>query len=88
MDQVVEIKAAAKILVKFEGKEYSMTKPKMAVALAMEEKIAAAKASGSGGTAIVAAYLVGQGLPKEVLEQLDADQIEQVIQVLTPSKKN
>ena len=88
MSQVVELKPSVKIVVVFEGKEYPLKRPKMGTALEMEEQVAEARASGKGGTRLIRDMIVKAGMPAEVVDELDGEQIEQIVEALKPQKKN
>jgi len=84
----VQINPSQKIVVVFGEVEYTMTKPKLGVALDLEEKLESAKKSGKGATRLVMEYIAKCGLPEDVIKDLDSDQLEAVMGALTPSKKN
>ncbi len=84
----VEIKKTSQICIVIGGKEYFMCRPKLGAALDLEEKLDEAKAAGKGGTRIVMNFIVKCGLPEEVCLELDTEELEQVLGVLTPSKKS
>lgn len=85
----VTITPSVKITIAFEGKEYTCTKPKLGAAIAFEEAVEKArKKGGSGATQLIADHLQSCGLPADVVKELDADQIEQVMAVLQSQKKS
>ncbi len=84
----VKINPAQRIIIEFDGKEYSCRKPQLGAVMDLEASLEAAKAEGKGGTLIVMHHLVSCGLPEDVVRQLDTDQIEAVSAALSPAKKN
>lgn len=85
--QKVEIKPSAKIILVLNGNEYPLTKPKMGMALEFEEKLESAKESGKGSLKIMIEFLTQCGLPKDIVQELDSDELEQVLKALVPTKK-
>lgn len=84
----LNLSASKRIKVIFSGAEYFMTKPKMGSVIVLEENIEKSKSTGSGGTKILVEFLHSCGLPKEVLSELDSEQIGEIVKVLMPEKKS
>ena len=77
-----------KIKVIFRGADYFMTKPKMGAVMVLEENIEKSKADKNGGTKVLVEFLHSCGLPKEVLSELDSEQVGEIVKVLMPEKKS
>jgi len=72
--------------IKCDGKIYEMRKPSMGQAIAFQEALGSDK-KGSGALKAMLDLIDGLGLPKEVAENLDVDQMEALISVLVQGKK-
>jgi hypothetical protein len=83
----VELNPTVKVVIVFGGKEYECRKPSLGAARDMEASVAKAKAEGGSGSQLIIDHLARCGLPREVAEELDVDQVEAVMEVLTPKKK-
>ncbi len=84
-----KITPSQRITINFEDVDYPCTKPKIGDVADMELEVARLKADGRGGvTALLVQHLVNCGLPEAVVRKLDPDQMEQVMGILTPTKKN
>jgi hypothetical protein len=84
----VAINPSQRIVIEFEGKEYPCKKATLGALVELEAAIGQAKANGSSVMLPVIAHLESCGLPKEMLFQLDSDQLEAVTQAVAPAKKN
>lgn len=77
----LELKRPEKVNVKLDGVVYPMSKLTMGAALAVEKRL-----KDEGAEALVS-ILVERGMPEEVVRGLEVELVEQVIEVLKPSKK-
>ena len=84
----VDLKPSSKIKIKRDGKEYILRKPKMGEILELEKKTKELRESGGSGNEEVIMYLESLGLPRDVTLDLDSEELEQVVGVVTNSKKN
>lgn len=85
--QKLVLNPSKKIVIEFEGKEYSCVPPKLGDQIELEKKLDAANEKGHGGSVLMQDLLVSCGLPKEMVKKLDVDQLNAVIEVLKPAKK-
>lgn len=76
-----------KIIVNFEGVDYTATPPKLGDQIELEKRLEEANTKGTGGSELTAKLLVSCGLPEEMVKKLDADQLIAVIDELKGSKK-
>lgn len=83
----LEINPPMKIAVVFNGTEYTMHKPKLGKVRDFEDALEAAKKSGGSVNGLVISFVASCGLPAEVIDELDSDQLEQVVGVLSAAKK-
>jgi hypothetical protein len=82
--QDIELSPKKKFNLKFEGNVYEIRKPTLGEA----RQFQTTQASGEGsGLEAVFNYLKSLGLPREVAEMFDGDQLEELIKVLS-AKKN
>ena len=86
MSKIV-LPASAKVLIDFEGQEYSISKPNLGIQSELEEELASAKSEGKSTTKIILNYIVRCGLPEEVTKKLDLSQLEALMEFITPKKK-
>jgi hypothetical protein len=76
------------VVIEIDGSEYRLNRPKLGAVKMFESEMAAATAAGTGITTVFMDHVVRCGLPIEVVETLDSDQLLEVFQVLQPAKKN
>ena len=82
MEFVVE--KSPEIKVRIYGQDYSLTKPTHKMAKELAKKI---KGAGEDEAYdIISAYIVGLGLPQEVLEGMEADHVLKLCDFLAPKK--
>lgn len=82
-----QINPTKKIVIVFEGKEYHCNRPKIGSVIDMEKAVQDASETGQGGTQLILDFIAKCGLPQEVVRELDDEQLEQVMTILTPAKK-
>ena len=76
------------IVLEIGGVEHRLSRPKLGAVKIFESELAAANAAGSGTTAVFMAHVVRCGLPVEVLDELDSEQLLEIFVALQPAKKN
>lgn len=84
----MKISAPVVIVVEIDGTEYRLNRPKLGAVKAFEDELAAATAAGKGSTAVFMAHATRCGLPAEVVDQLESEQLLEVFNALQPAKKN
>lgn len=84
----LKLKNSAPIKVIYEGQEYFLKKPSLGQALALEQAMETAREENTSVTQVLIEFLVGQGLPKEVLLSLDAEMLEILVEGMMPKKKS
>lgn len=91
MEFVVHTGGKVKIVFREQGKpdsEVLLSKPKVGMVLDFEKAVDEAQANGgNGGVSLIAAFLVECGMPEAQLRDMDADQMEIILQALVPTKK-
>ena len=83
----VELTPKTPIIFVINSVEYPIVRPTLGAALDVEEKVESAKTEGKGGTKVIVDYLVACGLPLSVVRALDVEDLELVMNALTPAKK-
>jgi hypothetical protein len=68
-------------------KDYPVTKPTLGAVAEQEERLHAAQNEGRGVVKVMMDFVVSCGLPREVVNALDPDELEEVMRFLTPAKK-
>lgn len=84
----IQLNPSVKVKIMFEGAEYIAARPNMGAAIELEAKLSSAKTSGTHQTQFVLDFLTRCGLPMDLLTKLDSEQVEQIVNALTPAKKN
>lgn len=84
MSKVV-IPQKQKIILEIEGVDYPITKPTFGWQIDFEEKMAQPNAK---STQLLRDFIVQSGLPLEVVNGLDLDQLKAIQAVILPAKKN
>lgn len=82
-----QINPSKKIVIVFNGKEYECSRPKIGSVIDMEKAVHDAAESGQGGTQLILDFIGKCGFPEDAVRELDDEQLEQVLSVLTPAKK-
>jgi len=84
----MKISTPVVIVLEIGGTEYRLSRPKLGAVKVFEAELAAANAAGSGTTAVFMDHVVRCGLPVDVTEELDSDQLLEIFTALQPGKKN
>jgi hypothetical protein len=83
----LSLKPTARLVIEIDGIEYPVSRPKMGAIRKLEDEIKAASDAGKSVVAVVHSHLVACGLPAEVIDALDADQLDEVSAFLNRPKK-
>jgi len=86
MEKLV-LPASKKIVIEFEGKEHKMSMPTIGGQSEFEESLQAL-GDKPGTTKLIILHLVRCGLEQSFAEQLDYDQLQAILTVMTPKKKD
>lgn len=81
------IKKGLPIVIELGGVDYPLTRPTMEQIRDFEVKMDGVKKAGTGYSALMCDHVERCGLPKEIVDKLDPEELQQVVEVLTPIKK-
>ncbi len=77
----LELKRPEKVRIKLDGVVYELSKIKVGEAVGMSEAV-------KDDPKAVIAFMVGKGMPEDVVAGLEAELLEQILEALHPKKKN
>jgi hypothetical protein len=84
----ISLNGAKKYSVLINGQTFEIDSPKVKHQRALEESVFRASKSGEPVMGIIIDFLTSTGLPQEVVEDLDAEQLELLVEGLKSKKKN
>lgn len=84
----LKLESPGKIKVVFEGKDYVLSKPTLGASRNFSKSFKAAGEDGAAQIDALIEFISACGLPKEVCENLVAEEINKVADMLTSKKKN
>ncbi len=83
------IKPKSVINVVYEGKSYPCKRPTLGRAAALEDDLLEAKKRGSKASAdVMYKFLEDSGLPRNIAEEFDVDQLNQLVETFAAKKKS
>lgn len=84
----LKLETPGKIKVVFEGKDYLLSKPTLGASRDFAKAIKLAESDDSAKIDAMIEYLAKLGLPREICENLMIEEVEKIIDALTPKKKS
>ncbi len=84
----LELKPKPKMILNVGGKDYEMHRPKVKAVMQLEDEMADAKDSGRGSAKVVLNFIVSSGLPIEIANELDHEELSLISEFLVDPKKN
>lgn len=82
------IKSKTKIILVINDVEYPVARPKLGESRDLENEIRDAQEKAIGGSEVLIKILTRCGLPEDVVQDLDGEEVEAIMEALRPSKKN
>lgn len=83
-----KIPQSAELKVEFQGMEFTLKRPKLAVVLEYQKKAQEAEGKADGQLELLLWYVEQCGCPKDIALELDADQLKAMAEALNDLKKS